>query len=424
MKGIQYKMQNTVKRYTLLLLALILFLSAMSMTGCGSEEKEEEDRIFTVLLRDSTDGSHYRFEIKQSECEEEYLPVLARWQESGVRITLPVEKDPQNMSFEERKALLEQSVILFARWEDEVKDDVPDENGTSDEQPDADVSPPEQDTEPPVTTVVLALKDVVSGAEYEFLADVSKMNDATKKMLVDQSQKGILSLVLVKDPLQMTDEEKSTLLDYVVAKLKYTPSATPKATVFVDAGHGYTNSQGVIDKGAGENTPYHELTGKYESDVNLAIALVLKEKLELAGYKVIMSRESEVNEYLHINDRARMIKNSGADFAVSIHCNSFNDLNVNGARVYWHSENGHAGKSEALAVALADAINVGQQITNRKAYAAEGSYAVVRDVHIPSVLVETCFLTGQADALMVSDNAWAYRMADALFNGIDGDFSK
>jgi N-acetylmuramoyl-L-alanine amidase len=118
-----------------------------------------------------------------------------------------------------------------------------------------------------------------------------------------------------------------------------------------------------------------------------------------------------------------MIKSSGADFSVSVHCNSFDSLTVNGARVYWHENNANAQQSEALAETLAQAINGISNTTNKEAYAAQGSYAVVRDVHIPSVLVETCFLTGEEDAKLASDPMWIYRMALALFNGIEAHFA-
>ena len=411
-----------------MLLTLSLLLSGLALLGCADEEKGEDDRVFTVLLRDEENGAHYRFEIKQSECEEHQLPLIARWQESGKRITVSVEEDPQNMTPEQRKELLERSLALYARWEDDAEE-MPSAGDGSEEDRDPAPNtpaplPPEDgsskdEDDPSVQTVTLRLKDAVSGREYSFSADVSAMDAKTKRLLSEQSQKGSLTLSVSKDVAQMTGEEKQALLARVIAKLAYVTPSVPKATVFVDAGHGYMNSYGVIDKGAGENTPYFALTGKYESDVNLAIALVLKEELELAGYKVIMSRESEVNESLHINDRARMIKNSGADFAVSVHCNSFDDPSVNGARVYWHSENGNADQSLALANALAQAINGAENTTNVTAKAYEGSYAVVRDVHIPSVLVETCFLTGNDDAQLVSDEAWAHRMARAIFNGIE-----
>ena len=422
-------MYNTIKRCAVLFVALLLLSGVF--VGCSSKEEKTEDRVYKVLLRDSADGSHYRFEVLQSECEEHQIPMLVRWQESGQRITLPIGQNPSQMTPEQRKVLLEQALVLFARWE---------EQETTDKEENVDTNLPDEDTDhPPVSDgsqsgeedadrdeavqmLTLQLGEVISGATYECSFDIAKLDSQTKKLLTDQSRKGVLMLALPPSEGEMTEAENQALLAYIIQKLKSAANETPRATVFVDAGHGYANSYGVIDKGTGENSPYYALTGKYESDVNLAISLVLKEKLEMAGFKVIMSRESEVNEHLPINDRARMIKNSGADFSVSVHCNSFDNPSVNGARVYWHSDNGHAMESEALAKALASAINGIENTTNREAYATEGSYAVVRDVHIPAVLVETCFLTGEDDAKLASDPAWLYRMAQALFNGIEDHF--
>ena len=390
------------------------------MAGCSEKNEKDNDRIYTVFLRDSADGTHYSFVIGESELEPEQIPIVVRWQESEKRVSLPVNKDPQNMSEQERKLLLAQALDMFVLSE---------QDGTQAEPPSDSVLPdPDEDQDGDTSDVLnplwvsLPLMDAKSGVLHTFTYDICRLDASVKQMLTAQQDKGPLAIALEKDVDEMTEAEKTRLMEDIIALLTYKPSGEPIATVFVDAGHGYTNSDGVMDKGAGENTPYHELTGKYESDVNLAIALVLKEKLETAGYKVIMSRESEVNEELHINDRARMIKYSGADFAVSIHCNSFDDPSVNGARVYWHENNASAEQSEALAEALAQAINGIENATNKEAYATQGSYAVVRDVHIPSVLVETCFLTGEADAKMASDPMWIYRMAQAVFNGIESSF--
>ena len=416
-------MQNRVKWYRALCLMAVLALSMAALLGCSQKSDEKKGKRYTVLLRDDADGTHYSFDIKQSECEEHQLPMIARWQESGKRITTSVGTDPESMTAAQRKELLIRALALYAAWEDSAADEGNGSAAEGSEQEPAPDKPSQDGGTPALQNVTLKLQDVASKQIYECTFDVTDQDDATKALLRAQSAKGVLSMVVSKDVSALTQEEKQQLLCDVIAKLKYVVPAKPKATVFVDAGHGYTNSYGVMDKGAGENTPYFALTGKYESDVNLAIALVLKEKLEMAGYRVIMSREAEVNEPLHINDRARMIKNSGADFAVSVHCNSFDDPSVNGARVYWHENNGSAAESEALAELLANAINGVENTTNEEAYATQGSYAVVRDVHIPSVLVETCFLTGEADAKLVSDGTWVYRMAQALLNGIESGYT-
>ena len=412
-------MRNTAKRYTALCLSVLLLLGAFCFVGC-SDDDAKENKTYTVLLRDGGDGTHYRFIISEDELETEQIPIAVRWQESQKRITMEVKKDPAQMTKEERKALLELGLALYVLSEKDTQDE---QEPSGSENADQGTSSDELSQEKPSVWVKLSLMDKKDGTLHEFTYDIGALDASVQSILKKQQEKGPVAVAMPTAVAGMTDTQKTELMAAVISMLTAPNTAKPKATVFVDAGHGYTNSYGVMDKGAGEGTPYYELTGKYESDVNLAIALALRDNLERAGYRVIMSRESEVNEHLPINDRARMIKNSGADFAVSVHCNSFDSLTVNGARVYWHENNANAQQSEALAETLAQAINGISNTTNKEAYAAQGSYAVVRDVHIPSVLVETCFLTGEEDAKLASDPMWIYRMALALFNGIEAHFA-
>ena len=409
-------MHSIIKRVALALMAVVLVAVALFFVGCSSEETEEEteeeEKQYTLLLRDSEEGTHYRFVVTESECTARQLAAVKSMHRSEMRVDVSVSQNPETMTISERKALLAAVVEAYLALD----------NGDAE----ADGSQPQGDKpadseKPTQELLTVILQDQTTLQKYSFTFDAANLDAASKKLITDQIAKGSLMLELDRDPATMSDSEKQTLLAKVIAALTYVPPAEPKGTVFVDAGHGFTNSVGVMDKGAGEGSPYHTLTGLYESDVNLAIALILRDKLVKAGYEVIMSRESEVKEHLTVNDRARMIKYSSADFCISIHCNSAG-ASAMGARVYWHENNDNAEKSEEFAQSVADAINVAERVTNKEAYAAQGDYAVVRDVYIPSVLVETCFLTNQKDALMVSDPAWAERMAQALLNGIEACF--
>ena len=83
-----------------------------------------------------------------------------------------------------------------------------------------------------------------------------------------------------------------------------------KKTVYVDAGHGGK------DPGA-------QSGGVSEKDLNLKVALKVRNKLEQKGYNVVMSRTTDV--FLELSEIARKANNSKADIFVSIHHNSFNN---------------------------------------------------------------------------------------------------
>lgn len=404
-------MKNSIRRSVINCIAGLLVLATLFTVGCGSEKRKEnpeEELVFSVLLRDSQSGSHYQMDIKCSECTATQASVLARLQDSKQRITVSVPKSPETMTPAERKALIS---LIVSAYENE--------GGPSNQTPNTDpiVDVPEE-------LVTLSLSDRSSGNLYDFTFDVSKLDKVYKTLVLTQAEVGTMLVNIEKDPLQMTEDEKEMLIQDVLDELYMPgPVSNPKATVLVDAGHGFTNSYGVPDKGTGDNTPYHTLTGKYESDLNLAIAMRLKEKLIKAGYAVIMIRESQVDEHLHINDRVRRINSLGADMMISIHGNAAAPA-ASGARVYWHSDNDAPEFSKEYAETVAEAINEVAGTTLVPATVYEGDYAVVRDVHIPSVLVETCFLTNEEDASLVSDPLWIERMADALCSGIDRQCAK
>ena len=198
-------------------------------------------------------------------------------------------------------------------------------------------------------------------------------------------------------------------------------------TVYLDPGHGFTNSYGALDVGAGEESEYYRLsleqtgTGLFEADLNLAVAMKVKALLEAEGYKVITSREGYVNSHLSINDRAINAKNSGADLLVSVHGNSAAPA-AYGARVYYNSSNKTAEQdfsavSHDLAKAVADAIDQ-NDASRRKAQALDGDYAMVRMVAMPAILVETCFLTNTEDSEMALTEEWQDAMAKSIVAGV------
>ena len=104
--------------------------------------------------------------------------------------------------------------------------------------------------------------------------------------------------------------------------------------VVIDAGHG-GNDPGKVSK-----------DGIMEKDVNLAIALKLKQRLEGKGIKVILTRDSDIclaetgatnKKKSDMINRMELVNGSGADLLISIHQNSYKDTNVKGAQVFYYS---------------------------------------------------------------------------------------
>lgn len=420
-------MQNHLKRLLALGLAFSMPLSCALFTGCGKEENKNEkleqtetenDTIFSVLIRDKQTGAHYTLAVGRDEFSASQAAVLARLQDSGVRVTVSLVDRLDQLSNEQKKTLIADVVAAYEQLEQggDVTPEPPDKTPTE-----PSVTPTIPDDTPDYQLpVTLQLKDQNNGKIYDVTFEGKDLDDADKAMIEWQKEKGAVTVYIQKDPADMTELEKSELLQLALIEMHFGGKDDPvksKGVVYVDAGHGFTNSHGVPDKGTGEGSPYHKLTGKYESDLNIAIALRLRDLLVAEGYEVIMSREGEVDQHLTINDRVRMINAVDADIFISVHGNAAS-AKASGARVYWNQGNSSASISEKYAEKVAEAINQTEGTTLVEAKVYEGDYAVVRDTHIPAVLVETCFLTNEADAELASTPAWTENMAKALCMGI------
>ena len=198
------------------------------------------------------------------------------------------------------------------------------------------------------------------------------------------------------------------------------PKPLRVTTVYLDPGHGFTNSYGAPDLGAGEGSEYYRLsleqtgTGLFEADLNLAVAMKVKALLEAEGYKVITSREGYVNSHLSINDRAINAKNSGADLLVSVHGNSAAPA-AYGARVFYCNRR---NDSFEYAKAVAEAIDKNGASRKKATTNLDNTLAMVNSVGMPAVLVETCFMTNTEDSRMALTEAWQDAMAKSIVEGI------
>ena len=173
-----------------------------------------------------------------------------------------------------------------------------------------------------------------------------------------------------------------------------------KATVVLDPGHGGE------DPGAVSN-----YSGIAEKDINLRIALLLREILEEDNYRVIMTRQEDVLNYKpgtkNITDKRRqdltgrrkLIDSSGADIVVSIHLNKFEDPQYYGAQAFYPPG---SPDSERLAVCVQNALREHvDPANNRKALVKKERIVILRDLVVPTALVECGFLSNsQEEALL------------------------
>lgn len=173
-------------------------------------------------------------------------------------------------------------------------------------------------------------------------------------------------------------------------------------TVYLDPGHGGS------DEGCARE-------GVREKDLNLAIALLVRDQLEEQGYQVIMSRETDT--YIAKETRVAQANRSGADIYISIHQNATEEgAGVNGMEV-WYTEDSDRSDSKRLAQLI-------RQQTLRSTGAEErelrsdADFYVTGNTSMPACLIETGFLSNTAEREKLGLAEYQQQIADGIAQGV------
>ena len=192
-------------------------------------------------------------------------------------------------------------------------------------------------------------------------------------------------------------------------------SPVSEKIILVDPGHGG------FDAGASDN-------GVSEKDINLSVALKLKNCLEEQGAKVVMTREEDVStaddsrekgvsaKVSDLRKRREMIKDSGADAFISVHMNKFPQSKYWGAQVFYaNNSDGSKKLGESIQKALPETLGDGN---TRVAKSGDKSIYILKDAQIPSVIVECGFLSNPQEAEKLQDSDYQNKLAWAISMGI------
>ncbi len=167
----------------------------------------------------------------------------------------------------------------------------------------------------------------------------------------------------------------------------------------------------VIDPGHGGRDPGAVgIGGLQEKQINTTISNRVQQQLQAAGITVLMTRSSDV--FVDLDARAQYANRAGANLFVSIHANaiSMSRPEVNGLETYYFSS------GERLARSIHNAVLRNVSMRDRGVRTAR--FYVLRYTTMPSVLVETGFVTGAEDAARFRDPAAVNRIADGIARGI------
>jgi N-acetylmuramoyl-L-alanine amidase len=219
--------------------------------------------------------------------------------------------------------------------------------------------------------------------------------------------------------------------------------------VAIDAGHG------------GEDPGARGKSGLLEKDVSLAIARRLAKLVnEQPGMKAVLTRDGDY--YVGLRERVQKARQVQADLFVSIHCNALNRSDMHGTAVYVLSSRGATNenarwlanqensadlvggieiqdKDHELAAVLIDlsqsatmeaSFDLGNRMLGslgeinklQKPKVQQAGFVVLKAPDIPSVLVETAFITNPREEKLLASEAYQQKLADSMLSGIKGYF--
>jgi N-acetylmuramoyl-L-alanine amidase len=177
--------------------------------------------------------------------------------------------------------------------------------------------------------------------------------------------------------------------------------------IVIDAGHGGFDPGKVAEDGT------------EEKGINLSIASLLAGYMRQGGAYVTMTRTEDValsdNKREDLKKRALFARNTEADMFISIHQNSFPQGNVHGAQVFYKKDS-ESGK--ALAICIQKRLKEVADVGNTRLPKADGSYYILKNSEVPSVIVECGFLSNAEEHDKLLTEEYREHIAWAIYMGV------
>lgn len=229
------------------------------------------------------------------------------------------------------------------------------------------------------------------------------------------------------------------------------PGGNRDIVIAVDAGHG------------GQDVGAIGPSGAYEKDLALAVSRKLVDRINREkGMRGVLTRDSD--RYLGLRERMNAARDAEADLFISVHADAFRDPRVKGSSVYvlsqrgssseaahWLAENENASdliggvslddKDDVLKSVLLDlsqtasldaSIDAANAVLRalkqigpvHKSKVQHAGFMVLKSPDIPSLLVETAFISNPAEEKRLRTKGYQQRLATSIFTGIRAYFSE
>ncbi|MCK9386946.1 MAG: N-acetylmuramoyl-L-alanine amidase [Sulfuritalea sp.] len=229
------------------------------------------------------------------------------------------------------------------------------------------------------------------------------------------------------------------------------PEIARLVTIVLDPGHG-GEDPGAIGRG-----------GSHEKNVTLSVARRLKEKIDATpNMRSVLTRDGDY--FIPLHQRVQKARRVQADLFVSVHADAFIKSTARGSSVFVLSETGASSsaarwlankensadlvggvnigvKDPYLARTLLDlsqtatindSLKLGKHVlgelgrinTLHKGQVEQAGFAVLKAPDIPSILIETAFISNPEEEARLNDEAYQDRMAEAILKGLRRYFAK
>jgi N-acetylmuramoyl-L-alanine amidase len=229
------------------------------------------------------------------------------------------------------------------------------------------------------------------------------------------------------------------------------PEIARLVTIVLDPGHG-GEDPGAIGRG-----------GSYEKHVTLSVAHRLKAKIDaVPNMRAVLTRDGDY--FIPLHQRVQKARRLQADLFISVHADAFIKPTARGSSVFVLSENGAsssaarwlANKENAAdliggvnigvkdpylartlldlsqTATLNDSLKLGRDVLGElgrinplhKGQVEQAGFAVLKAPDIPSILIETAFISNPEEEKRLNDEAYQERMAEAILKGLRRYFAK
>ncbi len=197
---------------------------------------------------------------------------------------------------------------------------------------------------------------------------------------------------------------------YVGQSVETLGLSTSSKVIIIDPGHG------------GFDPGKNGINGEDEKDINLKIALKLRDYLEQSGAVVIMTRttDDDVDGMDGVKHKRKDMAGrkkiaEGGDLLVSVHQNSFSQPSVKGAQTFYNKT---SKEGKLLADSIQKSIKEYADKENRRETKSNSDYYVLRATDMPAVIVECGFLTNPEEERKLNTDEYQNTMAWSIYIGI------